>query len=57
MSFLGKKLKRNLGSITRLARTGSFRGLRKDVRTVSQTTRLQSCRIGKQGPGQDPSED
>ncbi len=55
--MLGKKLKRNLGSITRLARTGSFRGLRKDVRTVSQTTRLQSCRIGKQGPGQDPSED
>merc|ERR1719477_175438 len=40
---VSKKIKKNFGNITRLARTGSFRGLRS--RPVSQTTRLQSCRI------------
>ena len=40
---VSKKIKKNFGNITRLARTGSFKGLRS--RPVSQTTRLQSCRI------------
>lgn len=40
---VGKKIKKNLGSITRLARTGSFKGSR--TRMVSQTTRLESVRI------------
>jgi len=40
---VSKKIKKNFGNITRLARTGSFKGLRS--RPVSQTTRLQTCRI------------
>ena len=40
---VSKKIKKNFGSITRLARTGSFRGSRSGV--VSQTTRLETCRI------------
>ena len=40
---VSKKIKKNFGNITRLARTGSFKGLR--GRPVSQTTRLQTCRI------------
>jgi len=40
---VSKKIKKNFGNITRLARTGSFKGMRS--RPVSQTTRLQTCRI------------
>ena len=40
---VSKRIKKNFGSITRLARTGSFRGGR--GQQVSQTTRLESCRI------------
>ena len=40
---VSKKIRKNLGSITRLARSGSFKGSRS--RPVSQTTRLDSCRI------------
>ena len=40
---VSKRIKKNFGSITRLARTGSFKGGR--GQTVSQTTRLDSCRI------------
>jgi len=40
---VSKKIKKNFGNITRLARTGSFKGIRS--RPVSQTTRLQNCRI------------
>jgi len=40
---VSKKIKKNFGNITRLARTGSFKGDRS--KPVSQTTRLQSCRI------------
>jgi len=42
---VSKKLKKNLGTITKIARSGSFKGLRRDVRAVSQTTRLQSSKI------------
>ncbi|XP_023330681.1 OTU domain-containing protein 7B isoform X2 [Eurytemora carolleeae] len=42
---VSKKLKKNLGTITRLARTGSFKGMRKEMRRVSQTTRLPGTRI------------
>ena len=42
---VSKKLKKNLGTITKLARSGSFQGLRRDVRPVSQTTRLQTSKI------------
>ena len=37
--------RKNLGTITRLARTGSFKGMRKEMRRVSQTTRLPGTRI------------
>ena len=40
---VSKRIKKNFGSITRLARTGSFKGVR--GHQVSQTTRLESCRI------------
>ena len=40
---MSKKIKKNFGSITRLARTGSFKGSRS--RPVSQTTRSETCRI------------
>ena len=40
---VSKRIKKNFGSITRLARTGSFRGGR--GQPVSQTTRLETCRI------------
>lgn len=40
---VSKKLKKNFGNITRLARTGSFKGDRS--RPVSQTTRPPNCRI------------
>ena len=40
---VSKKIRKNFGSITRLARSGSFKGSRS--RPVSQTTRLESCRI------------
>ena len=40
---VSKRIKKNFGSITRLARTGSFRGGR--GQPVSQTTRLESCKI------------
>ena len=40
---VSKKIRKNFGSITRLARSGSFKGSRS--RPVSQTTRLDSCRI------------
>ena len=40
---VSKKIRKNIGSITRLARSGSFKGSRS--RPVSQTTRLESCRI------------
>ena len=40
---VSKRIKKNFGSITRLARTGSFKGVR--GQQVSQTTRLESCRI------------
>jgi len=40
---VSKKIKKNFGNITRLARTGSFKGDRS--KPVSQTTRLQNCRI------------
>ena len=40
---VSKKIKKNLGSITRLARTGSFKGCR--GAGVSQSGRRASCRI------------
>ena len=40
---VSKKIKKNLGSITRLARTGSFKGSR--GAGVSQSGRRPSCRI------------
>ena len=40
---VSKRIRKNFGSITKLARTGSFKGGRGQA--VSQTTRLGSCRI------------